>query len=228
MSHEFVLRDAKRIRIFVGHYGSGKSEIALNCAIAERKQYDNVAICDMDIVNPYFRTNEARQTLEDAGVTVIAPPYANTNLDLPVLPEDIMRVFADDTCHAIFDVGGDDDGAIALGQYYPHLKDADYGMYLVVNLLRPSTETVEDIVEMAHNIEDASRLKITGLVNNTNLSYESAAQQVTDSMDTVRRAADALGVPLSFVTARHDIAQTLGGEVLPLDLHLSLPFEPKF
>lgn len=228
MSREFILRDAKRIRIFVGHYGSGKSEIALNCAMAERKQYDNVAICDMDIVNPYFRTNEARQTLEDAGVTVIAPPYANTNLDLPVLPEDIMRVFADDTCHAIFDVGGDDDGAIALGQYYPHLKDADYGMYLVVNLLRPSTETVEDIVEMAHNIEDASRLKITGLVNNTNLSYESAAQQVTDSMDTVRRAADALGVPLSFVTARRDIAQTLGGEVLPLDLHLSLPFEPKF
>lgn len=228
MSREFILRDAKRIRIFVGHYGSGKSEIALNCAIAERKQYDNVAICDMDIVNPYFRTNDARQVLEKAGVTVIAPAYANTNLDLPVLPEDIMRVFADDTCHAIFDVGGDDDGAIALGQYYPHLKDADYGMYLVVNLLRPSTETVEDIVEMAHNIQDASRLKITGLVNNTNLSYESAAQQVTDSMDTVRRAADALGVPLSFVTARRDIAQTLGGEVLPLDLHLSLPFEPKF
>lgn len=228
MSREFILRDAKRIRIFVGHYGSGKSEIALNCAIAERKQYDNVAICDMDIVNPYFRTNDARQVLEKAGVTVIAPAYANTNLDLPVLPEDIMRVFADDACHAIFDVGGDDDGAIALGQYYPHLKDADYGMYLVVNLLRPSTETVEDIVEMAHNIQDASRLKITGLVNNTNLSYESAAQQVTDSMDTVRRAADALGVPLSFVTARRDIAQTLGGEVLPLDLHLSLPFEPKF
>lgn len=228
MSHEFILRDARRIRIFVGHYGSGKSEIALNCAIAERKQYDNVTICDMDIVNPYFRTNEARHTLEEAGVTVIAPPYANTNLDMPVLPGDIMRVFADESCHAILDVGGDDDGAIALGQYYSHLKDADYGMYLVVNLLRPSTETVEDIAEMARNIEAASRLKITGLINNTNLSYESAAQQVTDSMDTVRRAADALGVPLSFVTARRDIAQTLGGEVLPLDLHLSLPFEPKF
>ena len=228
MSNAFILQDAKRIRIFVGHYGSGKSEIALNCAIAERKRFDNVAICDMDIVNPYFRTNDARQTLEEAGVTVIAPDYANTNLDLPVLPGDIMRVFADTACHAIFDVGGDDDGAIALGQYYPYLKDADFGMYLVVNLLRPSTETVEEIVEMARGIEAASRLQITGLVNNTNLSYESAAQHVTDSMDTVRQAADALGVPVSFVTARRDIAQTLGGEVLPLDLHLSLPFEPKF
>ncbi len=224
---EFQLQDNHRIRIFVGHYGSGKSEIALNCAIAERRRSDNVAICDLDIVNPYFRTNDAHAYLEEAGIAVIASPYANTNLDMPVLPGEVMRVFSDKTCRAVLDVGGDDDGAVALGQYYPYLKDADYSMYLVVNLLRPSTADVEDIVQMARNIEAASRLKITGLVNNTNLSYESTARQLSDSMGPVQRAADALGVPLSFATARRDIAEQLGEDVLPLDLQLSLPFKPE-
>ena len=107
------------------------------------------------------------------------------------------------------------------------MKDADYSMYLVVNLLRPSTAAVEDIVQMAQDIQAASRLSITGLVNNTNLSYESTARQLSDSMETVQRAADALGVPLSFATARRDIAEQLGEDVLPLDLQLSLPFKPE-
>ena len=154
----------KRINIFTGHYGSGKTEIAINYALKLKEKHEKVVICDMDIVNPYFRTNDAREFLTEKGIRVIAPDYACTNVDIPVLPGDILSVFSDKETYAVLDIGGDDDGAVALGQYFRYMKDEDYNMFFVLNTLRPLSSTIEDIKELAANIEYISRLKITSLI----------------------------------------------------------------
>ena len=179
----------KRINIITGHYGSGKTEIAINMAMRLKKEHDNVVICDMDIVNPYFRTNDAKAFLESKGIRVISPDYASTNIDIPVLPGDILSVFSDESVYAVLDLGGDDDGAVALGQYNRYLMKQSYDMFFVLNSLRPDTSSIEDIVSLAKNIELTSRAKISALINNTNLSYLTESHHLTDSLEFSKKAA---------------------------------------
>ena len=199
----------KRINIITGHYGSGKTEIAINMALKLKEKHDNVVICDMDIVNPYFRTNDARKFLEEKGIRVISPDYASTNIDIPVLPGDILSVFSDKDCYAVLDLGGDDDGAVALGQYFRYLKDEDYEMYFVLNALRPDTSTTEDVKILAANIEYISRARITGIINNTNLSYLSEAKHLNGSMDFAREVAKELGVEIKYITGTKEMLECL-------------------
>ena len=165
-----------RINIFSGHFGSGKTEVALNFAIKQREMGNRVVIVDFDIVNPYFRTNDARGILEEKGIRLIANEYASSNLDMPTVPLNLLSVFDDKDAVIVFDVGGDDDGALALGQYKRYFDVQGYAMHFVVNTKRPLTETAEDLAEIAERIETASRLKFTDIYNNTNLSDK------TDSM----------------------------------------------
>ena len=219
----------KRINIITGHYGSGKTEIAINMALKLREKHQNVVICDMDIVNPYFRTNDIRKFLEDKGIRVIASDYASTNIDLPLLPGDILSVFTDKSVHAVLDLGGDDDGAVALGKYNAYLKDEDYDMFFVLNALRPDTSSIEDIKALAQNIQIMSRAKITGLINNTNLSYLSEAKHLLESLDFAIEAAAALNVPLSYTAGTKEILDSLPQELknkaFCLDLFMKLPFD---
>ena len=219
----------KRINIVTGHYGSGKTEIAINMALKLRKEHENVVICDMDIVNPYFRTNDIRKFLEDKGIRVIASDYASTNIDLPLLPGDILSVFTDKSVHAVLDLGGDDDGAVALGKYHAYLKDEDYDMFFVLNALRPDTSSIEDIKSLAQNIQIMSRAKITGLINNTNLSYLSEAKHLLESLDFADEAASALGVPLAYTAGTKEILNSLPekmkNKAFCLDLFMKLPFD---
>ena len=219
----------KRINIVTGHYGSGKTEIAINMALKLKEEHDNVVICDMDIVNPYFRTNDIRSFLEDKGIRVIASDYASTNIDLPLLPGDILSVFTDKSVHAVLDLGGDDDGAVALGKYNAYLKDEDYDMFFVLNALRPDTSSIEDIKSLAQNIQIMSRAKITGLINNTNLSYLSEAKHLLESLDFAIEAAEALNVPLSYTAGTKEILDSLPQELknkaFCLDLFMKLPFD---
>ncbi len=219
----------KRINIITGHYGSGKTEIAINMALKLKEKHDRVVICDMDIVNPYFRTNDAKELLKEKGIKVISPDYASTNIDIPVLPGDILSVFSDKDAYAVLDLGGDDDGAIALGQYHRYLKDEDYDMFFVLNALRPDTSNIEDITFLAANIEYMSRAKITGLINNTNLSYLSEAKHLLESMDFAKKAADALGVELKYITGTKDMLASLPDEekakAMEIELFMKLPFD---
>ena len=219
----------KRINIVTGHYGSGKTEIAINMALKLREEHENVVICDMDIVNPYFRTNDIRKFLEDKGIRVIASDYASTNIDLPLLPGDILSVFTDKSVHAVLDLGGDDDGAVALGKYHAYLKDEDYDMFFVLNALRPDTSSIEDIKSLAQNIQIMSRAKITGLINNTNLSYLSEAKHLLESLDFADEAASALGVPLAYTAGTKEILNSLPekmkNKAFCLDLFMKLPFD---
>jgi len=216
----------KRINIITGHYGSGKTEIAVNMALKLKEKHDNVVICDMDIVNPYFRTNDARAMLEEKGIRVISPDYASTNIDIPVLPGDILSVFTNKDCYAILDLGGDDDGAVALGQFFRYLKDEDYEMYFVLNALRPDTSSVEDIKILGANIEYMSRAKITGLINNTNLSYLSEPKHLKESLSFGEDAAKALGVEVKYITGTKEMLEGISDpRAMEIELFMKLPFD---
>lgn len=213
-----------RIKIVTGHFGSGKTEVAINLAM---KSTGKTAIIDMDIVNPYFRTADAAKVLKDKGIDVILPQFANTNVDLPSLPSEILSVFANKEINAVFDVGGDDDGATALGRYNKYFTGEDYEMLFIINTSRPLTKSVDDIIEMMKMIEYASRLRITHLVNATHLSGETTEDIIIRGQKTVEEVMQETGVPIAFTAVRGDIAQSIApkieNKVLGLDLYIKLP-----
>ena len=219
----------KTINIITGHYGSGKTEIAINMALKLKEKHDKVIICDMDIVNPYFRTNDAKSFLEERGIKVISPDYASTNIDIPVLPGDILSVFSDKDAYAVLDLGGDDDGAVALGQYHRYLKDEDYDMFFVLNALRPDTSNIEDVKSLAANIEYMSRAKITGIINNTNLSYLSESGHLKGSMGFAEEVSKTLGCDIKYITGTKemllDIDSKYKDKLMEIELFMKLPFD---
>lgn len=219
----------KKINIVTGHYGSGKTEFAINYALKLKDSFGSSVICDMDIVNPYFRTNDAIDFLSKNSVNVIAPEYANTNLDLPSLPSDIISVFSENSPPSVLDVGGDDDGAIALGQFYPYLSKEDYEMFFVINALRPDTADTESILKLAKDIEYASRCRITSIVNNTNLAYLSSVKDILDSFGLINEVADKMNVPIKYISGTPDILIKLPSEykdkLFPIKLFMQLPFD---
>ena len=217
-----------RVKIFTGHYGSGKTEISINYAIKLKQQFDKVAIVDLDIVNPYFRTKDAQKTLEAHGIRVIAPVFANTNVEIPILPPDIISLFQDPQLQVVFDVGGDETGATVLGTYNQYFLKESYDMYFVVNTRRPLTQTTENIIQMLRNIEMKSRLKVNGLVNNTNLSTESTLEILLEGAKTLEEVAETTGIQLKLVTGKSDILEELPKKYeefsFPLNLYLQLPW----
>ena len=219
----------KKINIVTGHYGSGKTEFAINYALKLKNVYGSSVICDMDIVNPYFRTNDAVSFLKNEGVSVIAPEYANTNLDLPSLPSDIISVFSENSPPSVLDVGGDDDGAIALGQFYPYLSKEDYEMFFVINALRPDTSSADGIIKLIKDIEYVSRCKVTSLVNNTNLSYLSSVKDISDSLNLIDEVSNLTGIKVKYISGKEDILSKLPEELkeklFPLKLFMQLPFD---
>lgn len=218
----------KRLNIVTGHYGSGKTEFSINYALKLKQNYEKVAICDLDIVNPYFRTFDAKEDLTKNGIKVIAPDYASTNLDLPTLPGDVISIFQNKDMASVIDVGGDDDGAIALGRYNKYIKDEDYEMFFVINTKRPDTQKVSDILELAEKIQFTSRLKITSVVNNANLSYLSSIDDFEGSFEITSKVASSLGVDVKFVTSTPEILNKLSCDEklkFPLKLFMHLPFD---
>lgn len=195
---------SSKIYITVGHYGSGKTEFSVNFAIELKKTHNKVILVDLDIVNPYFRSNDARALLEENGITVIAPDYAGTNVDIPVLPAEIMRIFNEQDAAIVIDVGGDDDGAIALGRYKQFFDNADYEMSLVVNTRRPLSSTVEEIIEMKENIEIASRLLVSNIIADTNIADETTKEIIEEGYEKTCEAAEKLNLPVKFVVSALD------------------------
>ncbi len=212
----------KRVTLFCGHYGSGKTNIAVNYALHLRRQGLEVTIADLDIVNPYFRSKDSTDVLEAEGVRVIALPFANSSVDLPALPSAAYAVVQDRTRYAVLDIGGDDRGAYALGRFVPYLlEENDYEMLYVVNFQRPLTTTVSDAVEVMREIEIACGLAFTGIVNNTNLGAETTLDLVKGSYRKAEELCKETGLPLFMVTAESSIATE---EMFPLRLQ-KRPFE---
>lgn len=214
------MTDNKRLTLFAGHYGSGKTNIAVNYALHLAKMGRKVCIADLDIVNPYFRTKDSEEDLRLAGVELVSPQYANSNVDLPALPPESYRLVQDKSCFGIMDIGGDDRGAYALGRFADAIKaENDYRMALVVNCYRPLTSTVRDMVEIMREIEAASGIKFTCIVNNSNLGAETTADTVLDSVDFVEALSLETGLPVWMHTAEESVAKELRGlTVLPMKL----------
>ena len=169
----------KRITLFAGHYGSGKTNIAVNYALALKKSGENVVIADLDIVNPYFRTKDSADDLASAGIRLISSAYANTNVDIPALPQELYSITDDHTSCAVLDIGGDDRGATALGRIAPAiLEENDYEMLAVINFYRPLTRTAEEALEVMREVEFAAHMPFTGIVNNSNLGEDTSAEDI--------------------------------------------------
>ena len=198
----------RKITIFAGHYGSGKTNLAVNAALALKRRHDSVILCDMDIVNPYFRTKDSEAILSEAGVRLISPRFANSNVDLPYLPAEVAAIFGGDYV-SVIDVGGDDSGAIALGQYADRIEAVGYDMLLVLNARRYLTLEPTEAVEIMHEIESASSLRFTGLINNTNLGHESTAETVTQARNYMEAVSKETGLPLVATSYREDLSPAL-------------------
>ena len=210
----------KRLTLFAGHYGSGKTNIAVNYALHLAGEGKKVCIADLDIVNPYFRTKDSAAVLEAAGVHLVSPQFANTNVDLPALPAEAYRLVTDKETYGIMDIGGDDRGAYALGRYVPAiLAENNYRMIFVANASRPLTRTPEDAMEVMAEIEAACGLRFTDLVNNTNLGDLTTPETVLASREYMEKLSTLSGLPVFATTAKADVAQKLGlPDVLPLTL----------
>ena len=209
--------DFKRIVLLSGHYGSGKTNIALNLAFHLKKTHERVAIADVDIVNPYFRTSDSRKDLADAGIRLICSEFAGSNVDLPALPASIYAVTADPSQAAVIDVGGDDRGALALGRLRDQiLEENNYEMLLVINRFRPLTKTAQLTVEVMREIELAGGIPFTAIVNNSNLGPETSAQDVLDSMEYANEVCRLTGLPLKMTTVHESLYPQLEGKIANL------------
>ena len=210
----------KRLTLFAGHYGSGKTNIAVNYAMLLAKEGKKVCIADLDIVNPYFRTKDSERELLDNGITLICSQYANTNVDLPAIPAESYRLVQDKSCFGVIDIGGDDRGAYALGRFADAVKaEGDYRMALVLNRFRPLTSTVEGAVEIMREIEAASKIPFNCIVNNSNIGSETTPETVLESIEFAESVSRATGLPIWLNTVEEGIAKEISGiPVMPLSL----------
>lgn len=219
----------RRITIFTGHFGSGKTEVAVNYAVQMAKTGKKTAIVDMDIVNPFFRTADAKQELEDIGIKVIAPMYANTNVDVPSLPPEINAMFEDRSFHVVLDVGGDDLGARVLSRYNAQIVAEEFIHYFVVNTRRPMTRTAEEIEAMIMEIQGSSRLKPDWLVNNANLLGTSTLEILMDASYILKRVSERLSIPVGLVSGMEEVLRDYQGdpgvERLFLKKYIKLPWD---
>lgn len=205
----------KRLTLFAGHYGSGKTNIALNYARFLKKQGLDVVIADLDIVNPYFRTKDSEQELREEGIELICSRYADSNVDFPAVPKEIYAlVDAQNPIYGVLDIGGDDRGALALGRYAPAiLAGNDYEMLFVANASRPLTRTPEEAAEVLREIEAAGGIPFTGIVNNTNLGPETTAELVEESQTFVAGLSALTGLPVKMTCAAESLCDKLQGRV---------------
>ena len=210
----------KRLTLFAGHYGSGKTNIAVNYALLLAKEGKKVCIADLDIVNPYFRTKDSERELSAAGIHLVSPRFANSNVDLPALPAESYRLVQDRSVFGVMDIGGDDRGAYALGRFADAVKAEDnYRMAFVMNRYRPLTSTVEDTVEIMREIEAAAGIRFTCIVNNSNIGSETTREIFLESVAFAEAVSLATGLPIWLHTVEKSIAEGISEiPVMPLTL----------
>ena len=206
--------DFKRIVLLSGHYGSGKTNIAVNLALRMKAAREKVAIADIDIVNPYFRTKDSQAELEKAGIRLICSDFAGSNVDLPALPQDVYAITDEPDLFSVLDVGGDDRGALALGRWRDAiLRENDYEMLFVVNRFRPLTADALSTIEVMREIELASGMPFTAVVNNSNLGEETTVRDVLNSRDYAAEICERTGLPLKMTAVREELYPWLDSQI---------------
>ncbi|NMA66967.1 MAG: hypothetical protein GX957_12155 [Clostridiaceae bacterium] len=218
----------KRINIFCGHYGSGKSEISVNAALSIKSHDEEILLADMDIVNPFFRSADAKTKLEAMGIDVIAPLYANTNVDVPVIGPEISAALKSKTRRVVLDVGGDEEGARVLGRYLSEIPQDEYEMFFVINRARPMTQNLSDTIAYIREVEFASRLKVTKLINNTHFLQQTTIKDVLYGLELVREVSEKTDIPIAATCVMNGIEDQVKDEidhpVFILNKNILLPF----
>lgn len=212
-----MLTNDKRIRIIVGHYGSGKTEFAVNYAIKLSKEIDEinkktqadstnsktlrrVAIADIDVVNPYFRSREKEDMLKGYDIESFSSILKNSTLDLPAIEPGIVRPIYDERYEYIIDVGGDEVGARVLGRMSDDIKKYEYDMFMIVNKNREYTDEPQKVIQYIQDIESKSNLKVTGLVSNTHFLRETEEENIIEGISLVREVEKLTNIPIRYVT----------------------------
>ena len=222
--------DLEGIVVIVGNYGSGKTEVAINLALARKKAGIDVRVADLDLVNPYFRTREAKVTLARRGIEVVLPPEQYLHADLPILSPAVAGLIRRPSQLTLLDVGGDGVGATVLSALADPLKDRPVCMLQVVNPFRPFTDTVEGCLKIRREIEQASRLTVSGLIGNSNLIDETTPADIYSGYDFVAALSEETGLPLAFVTLPKPLLPEVdtarfGCPVLTIDRQLLPPWK---
>lgn len=212
----------KKINIITGHYGSGKTNVSANLAIKLADLGNKVTVVDLDIVNPYFRTADFAELFKGHKIELVKSMYANSNLDIPAISFDLERIATDDG-YLIIDVGGDDDGATALGRYAEAFRQFvdDTEFFYVVNCFRYLTHEPSEAVELLYAIEGTSRMKATAIINNSNLGCETTKEHILNSIPYAEEISRAVNLPIAFTTAPSTIAcAELDGKVEYVDIYV--------
>ena len=221
-------RGIKRITIFSGHYGSGKTNVAVNYALWLNEKVNAVSIADLDIVNPYFRTKDSMKILEEKGIKLISSEYANSNVDVPALPAETYGMLHNKNQHCVIDVGGDDRGALALGRYSDGiLEDGDYELLFVINKYRPLTRNADMTLEIMAEIEKACHMKFTAIVNDSNLGDETTAEDVLESISYANEVSEKASLPIKMTTVKSDLYDALKDKIenlMPIELYVRQSF----
>ena len=207
----------KRLTILCGHYGSGKTNIAVNMALDLKAQRDNVAIADLDIVNPYFRSKDSEDEFREHGIRLICSEFASSNVDLPSMPADLYSITDDKSLSVIMDIGGDDRGAYALGRLRDMIiAENDYDMLMVINKFRPLTPDAPSVIEVMREIEAACGIPFTGIINNSNLAGETDAENVIGSQRFAEQVSELSGLPVVLTTVEERLYDELKDKIDPL------------
>ena len=187
-----------RLKVIIGAYGSGKSEISVNLALNMRKASPEgkVLLADLDIVNPFYRSADAAKILEENDIRLISPMYAGSNVDAPVLSGEVYVIFDDESYSGVFDIGGEDMGATILGSMKSRLDGMDVDLLMAVNTRRPFTSTADEIIIMASELTEASKMNITGFINNTNVLEDTTAEDIIEGEKILKEASEKTGIPL--------------------------------
>lgn len=212
----------KKITVITGHYGSGKTNLSVNLAVKAAQEGKEVTVVDLDLVNPYFRTADFREMFSGMGIKLIAPDFACSNLDVPSIQFDIEQLAGNDGC-LIIDVGGDDAGAFALGRFAEALNrfGEELDMLYVINQRRYLTENSGQAAALLHEIEKASRMRHTAVVNNTNLGCETTPEIISQSADFARETAAAAGLPLAFTTCPEELCELIDiPDIFPIKVYV--------
>lgn len=217
--------EAKRITLFMGHYGSGKTFSAVNFALNLARKGKPVSIYDLDIVNPYFRTVDAKSMLDKNGVELVVSPFAETNVDIPAMNSASYKMIDDTSRYAVVDVGGDDRGALALGRFSDKIKqEGNYDCLFVINKYRPETRDVEGVLQIQREIEFAGKIPFTGIVNNCNLGLETTVDDIYSGIEFCKLISKELNLPLKFSSVRRDLMSEVNDDLLK-NVNI-LPVEP--
>jgi len=217
-----------RITIITGHYGTGKTEFSVNLALALAAEGESVMLADLDIVNPYFRSRERKDLLQQAGVKVISSSQACSNADVPSLPAELLAILEDRGMRGVLDIGGDPVGARVLARFRPKITQEDYQLIYVLNANRPEVRTVENAVAYLRNIEAVTGLSCTGIVNNTHLCGETTEEEIRKGAELATQVSAETGLPVLCHVAIEPLAEKLSDlseDVFPITIKMKKPWE---